>query len=400
MTWKINFPITLLGGGPDTMGIDTPHPRDGETQPASQRDIYRLLLADETIRGEQVAWMFRWILYGIVLCLAMVKQFLLGQSAGLFGMALCVTPILYNILLIPLIRRRAVYSWIRYLSVTIDIMSLTLFNAYDTFNTSVYTPVTSATLLLYQALVFLASLRLDRVLIVYSTLLSIALMNALYAVASPGFNPEITAQLISVGIAGQIYRSLYLAIGGILLLFIPDTIKRLLRTQQNIYEDYRITYEMARKDTLTGLTNRRGLDQRLAQEMAIARENGTRLAVFFLDLDRFKPINDTHGHEAGDAVLRETARRLVSAVRNGDLVARIGGDEFVILLTPMESAASCRTLKRRITDCIEKPYDLGGMTVHIGVSIGIAVFSNEETTPDGLVEKADLAMLAAKKRRR
>jgi len=329
-----------------------------------------------------------------------VVYFYQRHVAGLFAMLLSVVPIAYNLSLLPLIRQKRSHSWLRYLSVTIDVMGLTLYNTVDTVFTSAFVPATSATLILYPVILFLASLRLDRTLIIYGTALSVVTMNALFAFAYPRFDPEIVSRIVSADIPGQVYRTVYVVLCGILMLFVPGTIARLLKNQQDIYEDSKINYELARRDNLTGLANRRVLEQHLSQEIAYAGRDETKLALLYLDLDGFKPVNDTWGHDVGDLVLKETATRLLASVREHDLVVRVGGDEFVVVLFRIDSDLVCRQLVERITENIELPYYIGEGKIMIGVSVGIAIFPDDALTSGELIEKADRAMLVGKKGKR
>ncbi len=152
---------------------------------------------------------------------------------------------------------------------------------------------------------------------------------------------------------------------------------------------------MARHDLLTGLPNRAVLREDL--ERALSRnKRGEELAVLCLDLDRFKPVNDTLGHAAGDALLQQVAERLLACARESDLVVRLGGDEFALVQFGTPQPASSTVLARRLIDALAQPFDLDGHSVHIGTSIGIAVAPVDGDTPDTLMRHADLAMYRAK----
>jgi diguanylate cyclase (GGDEF)-like protein/PAS domain S-box-containing protein len=170
--------------------------------------------------------------------------------------------------------------------------------------------------------------------------------------------------------------------------------------------DQRREEHQALHDPLTGLPNRRLLTNRLYDALARAFRNQTRLALLFLDLDGFKPVNDRHGHAAGDEVLRAAARRLTAAVRQNDTVARLGGDEFVVLLEHAGDAAAVAQVAHRIADSVGEPVDVGGCagesTVSVRPSIGVAyatVVDGEAMSPETLIEAADQAMYLAKRRR-
>jgi diguanylate cyclase (GGDEF)-like protein len=153
---------------------------------------------------------------------------------------------------------------------------------------------------------------------------------------------------------------------------------------------------LATHDALTGLPNRALLDDRLTQAVAHATRYGETFALMWCDLDRFKLINDSLGHGAGDLLLQEVARRLTGAVRNIDTVARIGGDEFVIVLSPPAGASDATEVARRVLDAMRPPVHIGGISIHVSPSVGIAYFPADATTVQSLIAHADAAMYAAK----
>lgn len=155
-------------------------------------------------------------------------------------------------------------------------------------------------------------------------------------------------------------------------------------------------FHLAYHDPLTGLPNRRLLLDRLELALGLARRHGRELALMFLDLDHFKQINDTHGHDGGDELLRGVAERLQQAVRGSDTVSRQGGDEFVILLPEIGSAAQAEQTARRILQLLREPVAVKGTPLAVGVSIGIAFCPGDAETVDALLLEADAAMYAAK----
>lgn len=154
--------------------------------------------------------------------------------------------------------------------------------------------------------------------------------------------------------------------------------------------------EMARHDPLTGLPNRLLLRERLKEAVVRLQRSGEACAVLLIDLDRFKPVNDTLGHPMGDALLKKVADRLRSTVRPTDTVARIGGDEFVILQTGVREAADTQALARRLVDLIGRTYMVDGHLLTIGASVGVALAPNDGTEADALLKNADLALYRAK----
>jgi len=152
---------------------------------------------------------------------------------------------------------------------------------------------------------------------------------------------------------------------------------------------------MAMQDALTRLANRTSLQQQLDQAIQRARRRGETLAVMLIDLDGFKPINDLHGHELGDRVLVEIARRLRECARESDLPARLGGDEFVLVCEAIDSAAHALEVAERILTALHAPILLGELCLQVGASIGI-VLSRGEDSGTSLIRQADAAMYAAK----
>ncbi|UHC19527.1 EAL domain-containing protein [Methylobacterium currus] len=154
--------------------------------------------------------------------------------------------------------------------------------------------------------------------------------------------------------------------------------------------------EVARLDPLTGLPNRLLLRERLTEALARLQRTGDAFALLLIDLDRFKPVNDTLGHPIGDALLEKVADRLRSTVRPTDTVARVGGDEFVILQNGVREAADTQALARRLVDLIGRTYMVEGHLLTIGASVGAAFAPGDGTESDKLLKNADLALYRAK----
>ena len=155
--------------------------------------------------------------------------------------------------------------------------------------------------------------------------------------------------------------------------------------------------KVAHHDSLTELPNRYLLLDRLSQAIASSNRNQTSFALCFIDLDGFKPVNDKYGHDAGDFVLREVGRRLTECIRENDTVARIGGDEFVLILVDVEIASGIHATLDRILAAIKKPIAIPeGVEVIISLSMGVTIFPEDLSAPDDLLNHADEAMYVAK----
>ncbi|MFC5300016.1 EAL domain-containing protein [Azospira restricta] len=161
----------------------------------------------------------------------------------------------------------------------------------------------------------------------------------------------------------------------------------------------RIEY-LAHHDPLTGLPNRSLLRERLEQEIGRARRNENKVGVLFLDLDRFKTVNDSLGHAVGDRLLREVANRLRGCLRESDVVCRQGGDEFIVLLPELKTTTDAAHAAKKIMEALAHPIDVGEQLVHTSFSIGIALFPEDGHTTSALLKAADLAMYHAKESER
>jgi diguanylate cyclase (GGDEF)-like protein len=170
-------------------------------------------------------------------------------------------------------------------------------------------------------------------------------------------------------------------------------------TQEDITDRHQIEARiahLAHHDGLTDLANRLLFQERLKQAMLRAQRKVTSVALLYLDLDRFKEINDTLGHAVGDLVLKAVAERLHKCTRKNDLVARLGGDEFAIVLESGDATKDAAALAARVINCLAEPHLIDGRQLIVGTTIGIAVASGEGDDPDQLVKNADLALYRAK----
>lgn len=155
---------------------------------------------------------------------------------------------------------------------------------------------------------------------------------------------------------------------------------------------------LALYDALTGLPNRRLLMDRLSLSIAHAHRNKSTMAVLYLDLDRFKQVNDSLGHDAGDMLLNMVAARLTATVRQEDTVARLGGDEFVIALWKLSQVDDVAKLASKVVQDLSKPYIIQGHDVHISASVGVGIYPMHGEDGEALMKSADLAMYEAKRK--
>ncbi|MDQ3267615.1 MAG: diguanylate cyclase, partial [Pseudomonadota bacterium] len=169
---------------------------------------------------------------------------------------------------------------------------------------------------------------------------------------------------------------------------------RLLHKKVHNYA--KIQESRALHDSLTGLANRQLLVDRVSQAITHAQRNMNAMALLYIDLDRFKQINDAFGHDGGDLVLKLAASRLVAAVRQEDTVARLGGDEFVIVLTQISNPDGASHAAEKMIQTLSQPYSIHGHTVSITASIGVSIYSIHGRDAEALSKSADLALYDAK----
>jgi len=154
--------------------------------------------------------------------------------------------------------------------------------------------------------------------------------------------------------------------------------------------------QMAYHDSLTGLPNRKLFSDRLGIALAQAQRNKKEVGIAMLDLDKFKDVNDTLGHGVGDLLLKAAAERLSAALRKGDTVARIGGDEFVLILPDLKVVEDAINIAQKIVDGFRKPFLIDSHQLIVTTSIGIAVYPQDGTDKEILLKKADIAMYQVK----
>lgn len=165
-------------------------------------------------------------------------------------------------------------------------------------------------------------------------------------------------------------------------------------TDRKLVED-EVEHE-AFHDALTGLPNRLHFHNRLHKAIANAEHKQTELALMFIDLDRFKPVNDQFGHDTGDLLLKAVADRIVACLRQSDIAARIGGDEFVVLLSGVGSDENALLIGEKIRHTLSQPFEIEGLTLNISSSIGVSIYPKDAEQEEELIKRADIAMYTAK----
>ncbi|WP_199053249.1 sensor domain-containing diguanylate cyclase [Aquitalea sp. ASV15] len=180
----------------------------------------------------------------------------------------------------------------------------------------------------------------------------------------------------------------------LLLLAVALRFYRGLLSKQQRRESH--LFYLANHDRLTGLANRNLFYDRLQHAISRLNRNGKRLAVLFLDMDRFKPVNDSYGHATGDKVLQLIAARILAIMRSEDTVARLGGDEFVLLMEDVESNREADRVVERLKHAIQQPYEVDGHSIRLGVSIGIAYYPEDGMLIEELLDVADRKMYGDK----
>jgi diguanylate cyclase (GGDEF)-like protein/PAS domain S-box-containing protein len=157
-----------------------------------------------------------------------------------------------------------------------------------------------------------------------------------------------------------------------------------------------LIWKQAHFDPLTGLPNRRMLHERLQQAIRRSRRNGRTMALMFVDLDRFKEINDTLGHHMGDVLLADASQRLVDCVREGDTVARLGGDEFTVILNDLDDVGAIERVAQDILERLAEPFELGNEVGYVSGSVGVTIYPDDADNVEDLLRNADQAMYASK----
>ncbi len=191
--------------------------------------------------------------------------------------------------------------------------------------------------------------------------------------------------------------SIGLLIGLVALpLYFSGLLRQLGRQHSELKKLYEQTARHATHDSLTGLPNRKHFDDHLAETIVSAELGKKTFAVLYLDLDGFKIVNDDMGHGMGDQIIENTARRIEQCVRKGDMVARVGGDEFIVLLRDVTSHDACKVAEK-ITATLSAPFTIGTHTLRVTTSVGVATYPNDGMNATTLIHNADSAMYDAKR---
>lgn len=190
------------------------------------------------------------------------------------------------------------------------------------------------------------------------------------------------------------YQCVVLPDGGRMLTYFDIT--RHKNTEAELARTLAKVSDLANRDALTGLPNLRLFQERFLSTLSISKRKGWKAAIMFIDLDGFKTVNDCYGHEAGDRILKMVGQRLLKTVRKADTVARIGGDEFLVIQTEVSDRSAAALVAEKIVENLSAPFMLDGNTISIGASLGIAMYPADGDTSRELIQKADNAMYKAK----
>lgn len=210
-----------------------------------------------------------------------------------------------------------------------------------------------------------------------------------------GANSEITGVLVGIHNLKNYFSFQQEEIITYLSKLVSSAMERSAILNEHMELNQKLSYQ-SRHDALTGLPNRVALEEKLHEKLEESRHENYSLGILFLDLDRFKLINDTLGHSIGDILLRQVAHRLKAGVRIGDMVARLGGDEFVVVLSAIKNEQSIIRIARKLLKSLQQPFFLEGQELYIGVSIGISLYPEHGDNVSELLRNADKAMYQVK----
>jgi two-component system cell cycle response regulator len=172
--------------------------------------------------------------------------------------------------------------------------------------------------------------------------------------------------------------------------------QRISDMRQKLFETTQVLHTLSTTDSLTGVFNRFQFDRVIQEKLSNAKAFDTKFALLFLDLDHFKDVNDTLGHQAGDQLLKNVALRLKAVLSGNDFIARMGGDEFAIIIDRIKSNNAVEDAANKIIESLSETHDFGGKSVIVGCSIGLSIFPSDGDTHEMLMRNADTAMYYAK----
>ncbi len=355
------------------------------------------IFKSESLRGEQVHLRFNWFLYIMIFILSSLVYFLQDNIAGRYGMILCFINLLYNLFASIIVIKKKSFALVGYCTVFLNVLTLTIYNYIDACNNSSILPATSAALLLYPIIIFLASLRMDKYLIIWSSILSILAMNGLYVWFYNSFDSYFDQQPMSIDILSQVYRTFYLIIIAVFIYSVPTTMHRILKKQEQLAKESDRNKQNAQHDSLTGLYNRLYFEQYLPQCLEVAKQYNHKVALLFIDLDRFKYLNDTYGHTVGDYTLKAIAQDICSITNENHIIARIGGDEFVMIMSQVADINEVKSFSSRVLAEITRKRAYKNKEILLGASIGISIYPDDSEDMKQLIKNADKAMYFVKK---
>ena len=360
-------------------------------------DQFEEIFKSESLRGERIHWKVNWFLYTIALILSSFVYFIQSNEAGKYGIILSLVNLFYNLFITLFIFKKKSVEWVSYFTMFLNVLSLTIYNYIDATNNSTIIPATTATLLLYPIIIFLGALRMDKYLIIWTSILSIISMDGLYLWFYNSFDPYIVKQMMSTDVLSQTYRTIYLIISAKFIYSVPRSMCRVLKTHEQLAKENFENKANAQHDSLTGVYNRLYFEQHLSNCIQIAKNSNHKFALLFIDLNGFKHLNDTYGHDFGDFVLKSIAEDISATVRENDLVSRIGGDEFVIIMSEISEFHEVQNFSCRILSAITRKRIYGNTELLLGASIGISLYPHDTENIEQLIKYADEAMYKVKK---
>lgn len=360
-------------------------------------DRFEEIFKSESLRGEKIHLKLNWFLYTIILILSSFVYFVQSNEAGKYGIILSSANLLYNLFITLLIFKKKSVVLLSYITMFLNVLSLTIYSYIDACNTSTIVSATTAAVLLYPVIIFLASLRMDKFLIIWTSILSIVSMDGLYFWFYSSFDQYIVKQKISTDVFSQTYRTIYLIIISVLIYSVPRSMHRVLRKQEQLAKESFENKENAQRDPLTGLYNRLYFKQHLLNCIEESKSFEYKFALLFIDLDGFKQLNDTYGHNVGDFVLKSIAEDITSSVGENDIVARIGGDEFIIVMSQLSDLQAVENFSYKILSAITRKRIYKDIELLIGASIGISLYPDDTKNLEQLIKYADEAMYKVKR---